>query len=171
MPHSGYRYTVTATPIGAAVAVFTPADALVALGTAEDPLWVVDSVAREIRGSLAPADDDVAGLGSQLGEYFDGSRTAFDVDIDWALTEGFARDALQCVTEIPYGETASYGEVAEMAGRPRAHRAVGTACRFTPLTLVVPVHRVIRADGSAGEFSGREDLKRFLLELEGATFK
>lgn len=171
MPRSGYRYTVTATPIGAAVAVFTSADALVALGTAKDPLWVVDAVAREIRGSLAPADDDVAGLGSQLGEYFDGSRKAFDVEIDWALTDGFARDALQCVTEIPYGETASYGEVAEMAGRPRAHRAVGTACRFTPLTLVVPVHRVIRADGSAGEFSGREDVKRFLLELEGATFK
>ncbi|GGF40975.1 methylated-DNA--protein-cysteine methyltransferase [Microbacterium sorbitolivorans] len=171
MPRSGYLYTVTATPFGAAVAVFTPADALVALGTAEDPLWVVDAVAREIRGSLAPADGDVAGLGSQLGEYFDGSRTAFDVEIDWALTDGFARDALQCVTEIPYGETASYGEVAEMAGRPRAHRAVGTACRFTPLTLVVPVHRVIRADGSAGEFSGREDVKRFLLELEGATFK
>jgi methylated-DNA-[protein]-cysteine S-methyltransferase len=165
MHANGYRYTVTPTPIGAAVAVFTAADALVALGTAEDPLWVVDSVAQEIRGSLAAADDDIAGLGSQLGEYFDGSRTGFDIDIDWALTDGFARQALQCVTEIPYGE------VAELAGRPRAHRAVGTACRFTPLTLVVPVHRVIRADGSLGEFSGREDVKRFLLELEGATFR
>ena len=166
-----YRYTVTATPIGAAVAVFTPADALMALGTADDPLWVVDSVAQEIRGSLAATSDDIAGLGRQLGEYFDGSRASFDVDIDWALVDGFAREALQCVTEIPYGETASYGEVAEMAGRPRAHRAVGTACRFTPLTLVVPVHRVIRADGSLGEFSGREDVKRFLLNLEGASFR
>jgi len=167
----GYRYTVTPTPIGAAVAVFTDADALVALGTAEDPLWVVDRVAQEIRGSLAATSDDVAGLGAQLAEYFDGARTGFDVEIDWSLTEGFAREALQCVTEIPFGETASYGEVAEMAGRPRAHRAVGTACRFTPLTLVVPVHRVIRADGSAGEFSGREDVKRFLLDLEGATYR
>jgi len=171
MPATAYRYTVTPTPIGAAVAVFTASDALLALGTAEDPLWVVDAVAQEIRGSLAAADHDVAALGSQLDEYFSGSRRAFDVEIDWALTEGFARAALQCVTEIPYGETASYGEVAEMAGRPRAHRAVGTACRFTPLTLVVPVHRVIRADGTAGEFSGREDVKRFLLELEGATFR
>jgi methylated-DNA-[protein]-cysteine S-methyltransferase len=81
MHANGYRYTVTPTPIGAAVAVFTAADALVALGTAEDPLWVVDSVAQEIRGSLAAADDDIAGLGSQLGEYFDGSRTGFDIDI------------------------------------------------------------------------------------------
>ena len=112
---SGYRYTVTPTPIGAAVAVFTPADALVALGTAEDPLWVVDSVAHEIRGSLVASSADIAGLGAQLGEYFSGSRTSFDVEIDWALTEGFAREALQCVAEIPYGETASYGEVAEMA--------------------------------------------------------
>jgi len=166
-----YRYTVTPTPIGAAVAVFTASDALLALGTAEDPLWVVDAVAQEIRGSLAASSTDIGGLAAQLDEYFDGSRRAFDVEIDWALTEGFARAALQCVTEIPYGETASYGEVAEMAGRPRAHRAVGTACRFTPLTLVVPVHRVIRADGTAGEFSGREDVKRFLLELEGATFR
>ena len=168
---SGYRYTVPPTPIGAAVAVFTAADALLALGTAEDPLWVVDSVAQEIRGALAAASDDIAGLGRQLGEYFAGSRTGFDIEIDWSLTDGFAREALQCVTEIPYGETASYGEVAEMAGRPRAHRAVGTACRFTPLTLVVPVHRVIRADGSLGEFSGREDVKRFLLELEGARVR
>lgn len=167
----GYRYSVTRTPIGAAVAVFTPADALVALGTAEDPLWVVESVAHELRGSLEATGDDVAGLGSQLGEYFAGERRAFDVDIDWSLTEGFARDALQCVTEIPYGETASYGEIAELAGRPRAHRAVGTACRYTPLTIVVPVHRVILASGALGGFSGNEEVKRFLLDLEGARVR
>lgn len=166
-----YRYSVTATPIGAAVAVFSSADAVLALGTAEDPLWVVESVAHELRGSLRATSDDVADLGSQLGEYFAGDRRAFDVEIDWALSEGFARDALQCVTEIPYGETASYGEVAEMAGRPRAHRAVGTACRFTPLTLVVPVHRVILASGALGGFAGNEEVKRFLLDLEGAAVR
>ena len=164
-----YRYSVTPTPVGAAVAVYAPGDALIALGTAEDPLWVVDSVARELRGSLEPATGDVAGLSTQLDEYFAGDRRHFDVELDWSLVTGFARDALQCVTEIPYGETASYGEVAELVGRPRAHRAVGTACRFTPFSLVVPVHRVIRADGSLGEFSGREDVKRFLLDLEGAS--
>ncbi|WP_231916203.1 methylated-DNA--[protein]-cysteine S-methyltransferase [Microbacterium karelineae] len=166
-----HRYTVTATPIGAAVAVFTPEDALIALGTAEDPMWVVESVARELRGSLEATGDDVAGLGAQLGEYFDGDRRAFDVEIDWSLVTGFARSALQAVAEIPYGQTASYGEVAEIAGRPRAARAVGTACRFTPITLVVPAHRVIRSDGSLGEYGGNEDVKRLLLELEGAPVR
>lgn len=168
---SAHRYTVMATPIGAAVAVFTEEDRLAALGTAEDPLWVVDSVARELRGSLEPADDDIAGLGAQLEEYFDGTRRQFDVEIDWKLVTGFQRAALACVTEIPYGETASYGEIAEMAGRPRAARAVGTACRFTPITLVVPAHRVIRSDGTLGEYAGREDVKRFLLDLEGASVR
>ncbi|MTE24812.1 methylated-DNA--[protein]-cysteine S-methyltransferase [Microbacterium sp. ZXX196] len=163
-----YRYTATPTPIGAAVAVFSAGDRLVALGTAEDPGWVVDAVAREVRGSLAPADADVAGLSAQLEEYFAGERTAFDVEIDWSLSTGFAAEALRLVAEIPYGETSSYGEIAARAGRPRAARAVGTACRFTPITLVVPAHRVIRSDGSVGEYAGREDVKRFLLELEGA---
>nr|WP_205827308.1 MGMT family protein [Microbacterium excoecariae] len=85
------------------------------------------------------------------------------------MSTGFAAEALRLVAEIPYGETASYGEIAARAGRPRAARAVGTACRFTPITLVVPAHRVIRSDGSVGEYAGREDVKRFLLDLEGAT--
>lgn len=164
-----HRYTVTPTPIGAAVAVFAPDDALVALGTAEDPLWVVEGVARELRGSLEAAHDDIAGLGAQLDAYFAGSRRAFDVEIDWSLSTGFQREALQEVARIPYGETASYGEIADRAGRPRAARAVGTACRFSPITLVVPAHRVIRSDGSLGEYAGREDVKRFLIELEGGS--
>lgn len=162
----GYRYTVTATSLGAAVAVFADDDRLVALGTAEDPLWVVEAVARELRGDLRAESADIAGLGRQLREFLAGSRRAFDVEIDWRLSQGFARDALQAVAEIPYGETASYGDVAAMAGRPRAARAVGTACRLTPLTLVVPVHRVIRSDGSLGEYGGREDVKRMLIDLE-----
>lgn len=166
-----FRYTVTATPIGAAVAVFDEHERLLALGTAEDPLWVVEGVARELRRELTASHDDVAGLGAQLAEYFDGRRQAFDVGIDWRLSPGFAGEALRAVCDIPYGETASYGEIAERAGRPRAARAVGTACRFTPLTLVVPVHRVIRSDGSLGEFGGREDVKRQLIELEGGSVR
>ncbi|WP_029150334.1 methylated-DNA--[protein]-cysteine S-methyltransferase [Microbacterium indicum] len=160
-----YRYTATPTPIGAAVAVFD-GDALVALATADDAAWIVEGVSRELRRDLEPASGDVAGLGAQLDEYFAGERRGFDVAVDWRLTRGFARDALEAVAEVPYGETASYGEIAELCGRPRAARAVGTACRMTPLTLVVPVHRIIRADGTIGEFSGREDVKRFLVDLE-----
>ncbi|MBY0688907.1 methylated-DNA--[protein]-cysteine S-methyltransferase [Microbacterium marinilacus] len=105
-------------------------------------------------------------LFAKLGGYFDGERRSFDVDLDWSLTTGFARDALRAACEIPYGQTASYGEVAAMAGRPRAARAVGTACRTTPFSLVVPVHRVVRADGSLGEYGSSPETKRFLVELE-----
>ena len=89
---------------------------------------------------------------TQLDEYFDGDRRSFDLDLDWRLVRGFTRDALQAVREIPYGETAGYGEVAIAAGSPRAARAVGTACATTPFSIVVPVHRVVRADGSLGYF-------------------
>ncbi|MDN3495340.1 methylated-DNA--[protein]-cysteine S-methyltransferase [Planococcus sp. APC 4015] len=105
----------------------------------------------------------------QLDEYFDGERREFDLPLDWSLVRGFTRDALQSIVGIPYGETAGYGEVAVLAGAPRAARAVGTACATTPFSVVVPVHRVVRADGSIGEYGGRPDIKRFLLDLERST--
>jgi methylated-DNA-[protein]-cysteine S-methyltransferase len=122
-------------------------------------------------GSAPPsggaASDDVFDQAiTQLDEYFDGDREEFDLPLDWRLVRGFTRDALEAVREIPYGETAAYGEVAISAGIPRAARAVGTACATTPFSIVVPVHRVVRADGSLGEYGGRPELKRFLLELE-----
>ena len=64
---------------------------------------------------------------------------------------------------------AGYGEVAISAGRPRAARAVGTACARTPFSIVVPVHRVVRADGSLGEYGGRPDVKQYLIDLERAA--
>ncbi len=70
---------------------------------------------------------------------------------------------------IPYGETAGYGDVAVLAGSPRAARAVGTACATTPFSIVVPVHRVVRADGSLGEYGGHPEVKEYLVEFERAT--
>ena len=93
----------------------------------------------------------------------------FDLPLDWRLVRGFTRAALEAVSDIPYGETAGYGEVAISAGSPRAARAVGTACATTPFSIVVPVHRVVRADGSLGEYGGHPEVKRFLLDLERAA--
>lgn len=109
------------------------------------------------------AADDAA---QQLDEYFDGTRRTFDIHLDWRLTHGFARDALQAACDIPYGHTAGYGEVAMMAGRGRAGRAVGNACARSPFSIVVPVHRVVHADGSIGGYGSRLDVKRFLLDHE-----
>ena len=160
------RYDLGTTPLGLVTAVFSDAGVL-ALHVADDTdRWVLEMLAQE--HGVVP--DHVPGSGgalfAQLDEYFEREREAFDVAIDWTLTQGFARDALQEICRIPYGETASYGEIAERAGRARAHRAVGTACRTTPFSLIVPVHRVIRSDGSIGEYGGRPENKRFLLDLE-----
>ena len=94
----------------------------------------------------------------------DAERVTRSVDLEAAPAEVW--DAL---TEIPYGETAGYGEVAITAGSPGAARAVGTACATTPFSIIVPVHRVVRSDGSLGEYGGHPEVKRYLLDLERET--
>lgn len=161
-----YSAAVHATPVG---------DVLLALADERLALLRVlhgdAAAAREEaarRLGAVPVDDPcaAAGIAVQLDEYFASTRKAFDVPLEWGATTGFTRLALEAVAEIPYGETASYGEVAMMAGRPRAARAVGTACATTPFSIIVPVHRVVRSDGSVGEYGGHPEVKRFLLGLE-----
>jgi methylated-DNA-[protein]-cysteine S-methyltransferase len=104
----------------------------------------------------------------QLEEYFAGNRTAFDVPVDLRLAAGFRRRVLEHLPSIPYGSTASYGQVAVAAGSSRAFRAVGSACAANPVPIVVPCHRVIRSDGAYGGYAGGPDAKRVLLDLEAA---
>lgn len=164
-------WDLTTTPIGTAVAVLSPAGIVAFHLTDDDPQWEIERVAHELRVVPEHEPGALADLDAQLREYFDGDRTAFDVTLDRRLVTGFAAAALDAVQRIPYGQTASYGEIAVDAGRPRAARAVGTACRLTPWSLIVPVHRVIRADGSIGEYGTHLATKRFLLGLEGATVR
>ena len=88
--------------------------------------------------------------------------------VDWALAHGFTERILHVVARIPYGKTLSYGEIAEEAGNPRAFRAAGTACGANPVPLIVPCHRVVQAGGKPGNYGGGPEMKRALLELEGA---
>ena len=154
------------TPVGDALLAFADDD-LVALRLEHDDREYATVRMARLLGE-APSPDDAAGaeIGRQLDEYFAGTRQSFDVSLDWRFANGFTRVALQAVVEIPYGETASYGEIAMHAGKPRAARAVGTACRTTPFSLIVPVHRVVRSDGSIGEYGGHPEVKQFLLTLE-----
>ncbi|MBN9155341.1 MAG: methylated-DNA--[protein]-cysteine S-methyltransferase [Microbacterium sp.] len=162
-------YTVHPTPVGDALLVFTD-EGLVALHVThddgDDALAALSLALRALPGRDDAVDGD---LRRQLDEYFEGSRRTFEVTLDWRLTHGFTREALEAVREIPYARVASYGEVAAMAGRARAARAVGTACATTPWSIVVPVHRVVRSDGSMGEYGGHPEVKRFLLDLEAAA--
>ncbi|PBC43170.1 cysteine methyltransferase [Rhodococcus sp. ACPA4] len=102
----------------------------------------------------------------ELDEYFAGARREFDLDLDFQLAKGFRREVLRHLPEIEYGHTASYSTVAAASGSPRAVRAVGTACAKNPLPLVVPCHRVVRSDGSLGQYAGGTELKAVLLDLE-----
>ena len=105
----------------------------------------------------------------ELDEYFAGRRRAFGLTLDWRLSAGFRATVLQHLTDIGYGHTASYATVAALAGRPKAVRAVGTACATNPLPVVVPCHRVVKADGSMGGYLGGSDAKATLLALEAAA--
>jgi methylated-DNA-[protein]-cysteine S-methyltransferase len=105
----------------------------------------------------------------ELEEYFEGKRDHFDVPVDWSLTSpGFRSRALHAVARIPYGKTKTYGEIAKSAGNPRAFRAAGTACGRNPIPLIVPCHRVVQSGGGVGNYGGGPEMKRALLDLEGA---
>ena len=108
------------------------------------------------------------GAGEQLAEYFSGERVDFDLPLDAAGTP-FQRRVWQALTEIPYGGTSTYGEIARRLGRPRAARAVGGANNRNPLPVVVPCHRVIGAGGSLTGYAGGLRIKRFLLDLEAGN--
>jgi methylated-DNA-[protein]-cysteine S-methyltransferase len=114
-------------------------------------------------------------LAKQLDDWFDGRRHAFDVDLDLEGVEGFRVHVLQTLTkEVGWGDTVSYGELAAMAGRPRAARAVGSAMKNNPLPFVIPCHRVIAAGGKIGGYGGGRNavaLKRALLAREGVTLR
>jgi len=113
----------------------------------------------------APAQlDDVR---RELDQYFDGKRREFELPLDWQLSRGFRAEVLRKLIEVPYGETASYAEMAAQAGRPRAYRAAGSACGSNPIPIVVPCHRVLRSGGALGGYGGGLDVKRYLLRLEG----
>jgi methylated-DNA-[protein]-cysteine S-methyltransferase len=106
----------------------------------------------------------------QLGEYFAGERTAFDLRL--APRGGpFDRAVWDRLAEIPYGETRSYGEIAGALGRPHRARAVGAANARNPLPIIVPCHRVVGSDGSLTGYGGGLQAKRALLALERGAWQ
>ncbi len=108
----------------------------------------------------------------QVRQYLSGSRQAFDLPLDLSeCTSSFQRDVLEAARSIPYGSAVSYAELARRIGRPKASRAVGNALGRNPLPIVVPCHRIIRADGTPGGYVGGAERKRRLLELEAETLR
>ncbi len=109
-----------------------------------------------------------ANVAAQLSEYFGGARRAFDVPL--ALNGNpFEQRVWAELLTIPYGETASYGEIARRIGSPDAARAVGLANGRNPVAVIVPCHRVIGANGTLTGYGGGLERKRLLLDLESGV--
>lgn len=113
------------------------------------------------------ADEKMVGYGQELEEYFAGSRREFRFPLDLRGTE-FQVACWRALLAIPYGETRTYADIAREVRRPQGFRAVGMANNRNPIAIVVPCHRVIASDGSLCGYGGGLDIKRKLLELEGA---
>ncbi len=154
-------------PFGELLAVSTP-KGLVHLGY---PNREVDEQLERLAARISPRILEVPSafeaLERQLDEYFAGERKRFELPIDWQLSSGFAREILRQTAKIPYGQTRTYGEMAESVGRPRAFRAAGTALGSNSIPIVVPCHRVLRSGGALGGYGGGLEVKEKLLELEG----
>ena len=132
-----------------------------------------DSVLEDLAQSLSPrvleSPQRLDEERRELEDYFEGKRETFDVKIDWSLSSpGFRSRALHAVARIPFGRTRTYGEIAKAAGNERAFRAAGTACGHNPTPLFVPCHRVVQSGGGIGNYGGGPEMKRALLQLEGA---
>ncbi len=132
------------------------------------------AVAIHLADAIGPRVVDIetpvlAAARAQLDEYFGGVRGSFDLPIDLRLARGpFRRDVLEQLCEIPPGTTRTYAELATLAGRPKAVRAVGSGCATNPIPVVIPCHRVLRTGGELGGYLGGIERKRWLLAHEHA---
>ncbi|WP_435202504.1 methylated-DNA--[protein]-cysteine S-methyltransferase [Janibacter sp. GS2] len=115
----------------------------------------------------APARLDAAARG--LTDYLEGRVRSLDVPLDLRLLDGYRKEVVASLSQIAYGQVATYARVAELTGRPRAVRAVGSACAHNPVPLLLPCHRVVRSDGSEGGYRGGAAAKHALLDLEART--
>ncbi len=123
--------------------------------------------------SNLPARDDIESpvikeTACQMDEFLAGKRIEFDVPI---VVEGtdFQKRVLKAISEIPYGETASYKDLAEKVGHPKAYRAVGGVCNINPIPVIIPCHRVVATNGIGG-FSDGLIIKKKLMDIEGIEY-
>ena len=115
-----------------------------------------------------PQNDISRHAARQVGEYFAGQRTRFDLPVDFGVMSDFSRIVLDCLAQVPYGEVVTYGTLAALSGRPKAARAVGRIMASNPIPIIVPCHRVIGSTGKMTGYSGGDGVKtkEWLLAFE-----
>jgi methylated-DNA-[protein]-cysteine S-methyltransferase len=161
-------YTTVDSPVGPLLLAATPKGLVRVAFDVEDHDRVLETLSKRISPRVLRAPKRLDAAARELDEYFDRQRRAFDLPLDLSLSRGFRQLVQRHLPEIGYGQTRTYGQVAALVGNPKAVRAVGTACATNPLPLVVPCHRVLRADGTPGGYAGGPAAKVTLLSLEAA---
>jgi methylated-DNA-[protein]-cysteine S-methyltransferase len=159
-------YALEPSPLGDLLVAATPRG-LVSLNYEDGRLdALLERLAEGVSPRVVEAPTQLDDVRRELDEYFAGARRRFQAPLDWRLTHGFTRRVLQATARIPYGDAATYRDVATKAGSERAVRAAGNALGANPMPIVVPCHRVLRTGGGLGGYTGGVERKRFLLELE-----
>jgi methylated-DNA-[protein]-cysteine S-methyltransferase len=162
-------YRTLDTAFGALLLVSSPQGLVRVAFDREGHDQVLEALARRVSPRMLRAPGRLDEAARQLADYLAGRRQTFDLPLDLRLAAGFRRQVLDHLSQIAYGRTESYTQVAAATGRPAAVRAVGTACATNPLPLVIPCHRVLRSDGSYGGYLGGTETKQALLALEASA--
>lgn len=161
-------YASVDSPFGKLLVAATPSGVVRVGFPDEEP----GALLQQLEDSITPRVDEseLGEIRRQLDSYFEGKLRRFEIRPDLTLvSRGFGRRVLEATSRIPYGDVATYGDVAEEAGSPRGARAAGNALNGNPVPIIVPCHRVVPASGGIGGYAGHEERKAFLLTLEGAV--
>ena len=162
-------YTTIDSPVGTLLLAATPKGLVRVAYDLEDHDRVLCALSQRLSPRVLRAPRRLDAAARELDEYFSRQRRVFDLPLDLSLSRGFRQLVQRHLPEIGYGQTRTYRQVAELVGNPQAVRAVGTACATNPLPVVVPCHRVLRADGTPGGYVGGPGAKQALLSLEAAA--
>jgi methylated-DNA-[protein]-cysteine S-methyltransferase len=159
-------YDLVDTPLGALL-VATTNRGLCRVGFDPEPERDLEPLARQYGLRVLRAPKAVDGPRRELTEYFEGTRTRFDLQLDLRVEPTFRLRVMRELARVPYGTVTTYGALAAKAGRPTAARAVGTFMNRNPVPIVLPCHRVVGASGSLVGYGGGLERKERLLQLEG----
>jgi methylated-DNA-[protein]-cysteine S-methyltransferase len=159
-------YDLVETPLGPLLVAVTERG-VCRIGFDPEPEPVLDPLAREFGARVLRAPKALDEPRRELTEYFEGSRTRFDIPVDLRIAADFRLRVMHALARVPYGTVTTYGALAAKAGRPAAARAVGTMMNRNPVPIVLPCHRVVGASGSLVGYGGGLERKERLLQLEG----
>ena len=160
-------YAETDSPFGRVLLAATPRGLVKLALPNQDREQVLEDLAGKVSPRILEQPARLDEVRRELDLYFEGKLHEFDLPLDWQLSEGFRRRVLRSIARIPYGQTATYTDMAKRAGSERAVRAAGSACGANPIPIVVPCHRVLRVGGALGGYGGGVEMKEGLLKLEG----